>query len=66
MTVTTYLSRHTRAIAKTLSIDELNEKKNYCYEMAMKWMIIPNGHQQANKFWDGVSFYENLIDKLNK
>ena len=66
MQVTTILSRHTRAKAKTLTVEQLQVELEQCKKMAITWMGIPNGHQQANKYWDGVSFYENLIEKHAK
>lgn len=41
------------------------EEVEHCMKYALKWMVIPNGSQQANKYWDAVSFYENLIEKKN-
>lgn len=65
MHVSTILSRHTRAKAKTLSLSELKEKFEESTTMAIKWMTIPGGTEQANKYWDAVSFYENLIEKMD-
>ena len=61
--VSTILSRVTRAKAKLLSLEELKSELEFCKKMALKWMTIPDGSQQANKFWDGVRFYEKLIEK---
>ena len=66
MQVTTILSRHTRAKAKTLSVEQLKQERDHSHTMALRWMTIPDGTQQANKYWDAVSFYENLIEKYAK
>jgi hypothetical protein len=64
--VTTILSRRTREIAKTLSIDSLKNEVEYCKKLAIRWMGIPEGNGQANKYWDAVTFYEKLIEKKNE
>lgn len=63
MHVSTILSRQTRAKSKSLTKEELKEHAESARKMAIKWMVIPDGSQQANKYWDAVSYYEKMIEK---
>jgi hypothetical protein len=63
MHVSTILSRRVREQSKSLTRGELLEKVKESKNMAIQWMTIPGGSQQANKYWDAVSYYEKMLGK---